>query len=468
VALLVDDGPEFVFWFMGALRYGAIPVPLNTFADAQLLHFYLADSRARLLVANLGFREVVTAARRMGLPYLCHVIWVEDETYEMMTATPPPVFEADDDDSAVWLYTSGSTSKPKAAMHRHASLVQAGTHYGRGVLDIGRTDRTYSTSKLFFAYGLGNSLLFPFCVGASTVLVGGRSDADGVLDTLDTHRPTLFFSVPALYSRLAESVRLTPQLVESVRVCVSAGESLPESVLRKWQRATGRPILDGIGSTEAGHIFCSNTLDGLTPGTSGRPVNGYRLRIVDGECRDVPLGEVGQLMVTGDTIAKGYWNRHRLSQLTFRGEWLATGDLYCQDERGQFIFVGRTDDAFKVSGQWVSPVEIEHLLLAREDIDEAAVVGIKGTDGLTKAKAVVVRRSGMIGVDTDDFTAELRSYLRERLPGFKVPSVITELAVLPKTATGKVARATLRAGHLATEAGSANGDDQFANRALAQ
>ena len=445
VALMVDDSPELVFWLMGAFAHGAVAVPLNTFADAELLNFYLNDCRARLLVADLRYREVVDAARRAGVPHLSHVVWVDDEQYGEAGDPFAVPFAVDPDDSAVWLYTSGSTSRPKAAMHRHASLLNAAENYGRHVLGIRPEDRTYSTSKLFFAYGLGNSVLFPFSVGASTLLVKERASAAGVVDNLCRYRPTLMFSVPALYNHLADSAVLDADCVSSVRLCLSAGEYLPQAVFDKWHARTGLTILDGLGSTEATHIFCSNTPESVTPGTSGRAVAGYELRIVDEQGIDVATGEVGMLLVKGDTLAKGYWNRHRIAQSAFRGEWLATGDLYRQDEEGRYIYVGRQDDAFKVSGLWVSPVEIEQSLLEHPEVEETAVIGVKDENGLTRARAFVVRRAGTAaGEGDEDLATRLGRHLEGRLPKYKLPREIEEVVSLPRTATGKIARGRLR------------------------
>ena len=444
VALLLDDSPEFMYWFLGALYYGAVPVPLNTFGDGKLLHFYLNDSRARVLVAHQNMRGAVMDARGRGTPYLVHVIWAEDEVYNAPVGRMPGLFASNSDDVALWLYTSGSTSRPKAAIHRHAGLVEVCKNYGRHVLAIGPGDVVYSTSKLFFAYGLGNSLLFPLYAGASSVLVRGKSHPDAVFEVLRRYRPSLFFAVPSLYNLMADNPDCDADTLSSVRLCVSAGENLPESVLRKWRKSTGKTILDGIGSTEAAHIFCSNTADSVIPGSSGRPVPGYELRILNDEGHEVVPGEVGQLLVRGGSIAKGYWNRHDLTLATFRGEWLATGDLFRQDEAGQYMYMGRNGDVFKVSGQWVSPVEIEQLLLAHNEVAEAAVIGVPDGMGLTQARAFVVQRKMAVNGDEGRFKKNLIDYLCEYLPKYKVPSDITSITALPKTATGKVDRGALR------------------------
>lgn len=441
VALLLRDGPEFIFWFMGALKIGAVAVPLNTFCDSELLAYYLNDSRAPVLVTHRDYAEKVEPAE-IRSTYLRHTVWVE-EFHPQDVDDLVGYFPVSGDDSAMWLYTSGSTGAPKGAVHRHASFSHCAGSYARNVLNISESDVCYSTSKLFFAYGLGNSITFPFSVGGCCVLNEGKNDADSIASLLAQHKPSLFFSVPALYNLMLQHARVDDVLFSTVRMCISAGEYLPETVFEAWENRTKQRIYDGIGSTEAMHIFCSNRPDAYHAGSSGKPVDGYELKIVDDEGRDIAPGEIGNLMVRGQTAAKEYWNKYDASCQTFRGEWLYTGDLYRQNAGGYYVYAGRQGDAFKSSGLWVSPVEIEKALLSHDDVIEAAVVAGADEKGLAAPKAFVVRKNAN-GSDVEDFKCSLLDYLSERLSKYKVPHSVEVMESLPKTATGKVARAELR------------------------
>lgn len=443
VVLHLNDSQEFVVFFLATLRLGAVAVPVNTFCDAEDLTFYLNDTRASVLVTHSDCAGKSLAAAARSVPLLEHIVYVEDPVWRD-ESTVCEAFHVCADDSAFWLYTSGSTGTPKAVMHSHAATVACSEQYARDVLQISDRDRIYSTSKLFFAYGLGNSLIFPFAVGASCVLNPARSDAATVLNIMRQHRPTLFFAVPTLYHQLLAAPELSAELFASVRMCVSAGEPLPALVFEQWLARTGQRIYDGIGSTEAMHIFCSNRPDAVQPGTSGRPVAGYELKLVDEDGRPVPVAQVGRLLVRGKTVAKGYWNRSRQNQLVFQGEWLATGDMYEQRADGYFRYIGRQDDVFKSSGLWISPNEVEQALLSHPYVKEAAVVAGKNAAGLTVAMAFIVLKEAGASASETSVRQELQGYLAERLSKYKVPAMIECLPELPKTATGKVARATLR------------------------
>jgi benzoate-CoA ligase family protein len=446
VVLHLNDGPEFVYFFLAALKIGAVAVPVNTFCHRELLAYYLDDARAPVLITQYVYREKIEQALRMPIARLPNVGYVEDEGWH----SQPELLEAypvGEDDSAFWLYTSGSTGPQKGVVHRHGGMIACAHHYGRTVLRIDENDRCYSTSKLFFAYGLGNSVIFPFSVGASCVLNDGHNDCETIVSLIKKFRPTLFFSVPALYQKLLACADVGRDLFSSVRMCVSAGEYLPASVSRAWPEQTGAALYDGIGSTEAMHIFCSNREGVFQPGTSGIPVEGYEIKIVDDRGLPVADGETGNLLVRGQTLAKGYWNKHEATQRSFQGEWLATGDMYRRTDDGFYQYVGRQNDVFKSHGLWVSSSEIEQVLLSHEGVLEAAVIALRGASGGFVAKAFVVPKNGLLVNVDEDLRRDLYAHMDGRLSEYKIPESITVLSALPKTATGKTARAELRRMH---------------------
>ncbi len=438
VALLMPDGREFVSYFFAALKIGAVAVPLNTFANPEQLAYYLGDCRATVLVAHQRFRGVVDALQsRPELP--CTIVEPKepDGSPEI-----PATFPVNADDTALWLYTSGSTGLPKGVVHRHESLRICANNYGSGVLSIRPDDVCLSTSKLFFAYGLGNSVLFPFSVGAASVLNAEGASPERIEALLRTFRPSLFFSIPALYNQMLKAGAPREDSFDSVRMFVSAGEFLPAPVFDAWRSRHGRPIHDGIGSTEALHIFCSNRPDCCRAGASGVPVPGYDLRLVDDAMLPVRRGDVGRLLVKGQSVATGYWNRYAESRHAFRGEWLMTGDLYRQDPDGAFVYVGREGDAFKSAGLWVSPAEIEQALLEHPGVAECAVVAAVDESGLSVCRAFIV--PGTAANESGTLRAEIASFLEDRLSSYKRPRYLDIVEALPKTATGKIARAQLR------------------------
>lgn len=441
VLLHLHDGPEWVYFFMGAIKAGAVAVPVNSYCTTEQLAFYLNDSRARIVVTHRRYADKISAIKTA--PLLEQVLYVEDMAWKVYPTKLAP-FPAAPDDSAFWLYTSGSTGVPKAVIHRHAGMIACAEGFARDVLDIKSRDRCYSASKSFFAYGLGNSIIFPFSVGATSVLSSQRSDIGTVIGRLRDFKPTLFFAVPALYSQLLASPLVNRELFSSVRMCVSAGEYLPETLFESWRSRTGQMLYDGIGSTEAMHIFCSNRPRALKAGTSGVPVSGYELKIVDVQGVELGVNEVGRLLVRGKTTAKGYWNRHEANQRSFLGEWLATGDIYQRTEDGYYRYLGREDDVFKSSGMWVSPGEVEQVLLTCPHVREAAVVGVRNAAGTSSPKAFVVLEEPAQGLDAEEMRHEILRHLRTRLSRYKIPEHIEFVPELPKTATGKVSRAELR------------------------
>jgi len=349
--------------------------------------------------------------------------------------------ETSKDDSAFWLYSSGSTGFPKGCVHLQHDMSYCTEYYAKPVLGIREDDITFSAAKLFFAYGLGNVLYFPFGVGASTVLYPGRPLAEDMFKVVQQNRPTIFFGVPTLYASMLALPDAEKRFdFSSVRACVSAGESLPADILRRWQEKFHVDILDGIGSTEILHIFISNRPGEIRPGSTGKLVPGYEALITDESGHAVPQGEIGNLLIRGDSIAASYWNKHEKSKDTINGHWISTGDKYYQDADGYFWYGGRSDDMLKVSGQWVSPVEVEAALISHGAVLECAVVGQADGSNLVKPKAYVVLKDGQ-ATSADDLIA----YCRERIADYKRPRWIEFVPELPKTATGKIQRFKLRA-----------------------
>jgi benzoate-CoA ligase family protein len=364
---------------------------------------------------------------------------------DVLARGSPDVFTAPtlSDEVAFWLYSSGSTGAPKGAKHVHVSLMATAKLYAEGVLGMQTDDVVYSAAKLFFAYGLGNAMTFPLAVGASAVLLPDRPAPDAVFDILRRHRPTIFFGVPTLYAALLAHPDIGRGAgSDRLRLCVSAGEALPAHIGERWRDIVGLDILDGIGSTEMLHIFLSNRPGDLRYGTTGKPVPGYDARIVGEDGRELPAGEVGELIIRGPSAAEGYWNQRAKSQRTFVGEWTWTGDKYIRDADGYYQCCGRTDDMFKVSGIWVSPFEVEAALASHEAVLEAAVIGREDRDGLVKPKAFVVLKSGH-KPDAHLFDA-LKEHVKARAGPWKYPRWIDVRSDLPKTATGKIQRFKLR------------------------
>ncbi len=449
VLLVLFDSPAFVAAFWGAIKLGAVPVPVNTLLTAEEFQFTAEDSGARGLIAESALYEKIAPALRV--PNRLKKVWIagtpsegcasfeEDLAQDSSEASTARTHR---DDPAFWLYTSGSTGRPKASIHLQHDMVCCLETYGKRVLGIRARDVTFSTSKLFFAYGLGNALHFPFGVGAATVLLSEKPTPEKVFEILRRHRPTIFYAVPSVYAGLLHADGLRRTDFRSVRCAVSAGEALPAPLWKRCREKLGLSIVDGIGSTEMLHMFISNRPGDIVPGSSGKPVPGYHVKIVDERKRSVRPGQIGELWVRGESAAAGYWRRPALTRATFRGQWTVTGDKFLRDARGAYWHCGRSDDMLKVSGMWVSPVEIESALLAHPAVLECAVVGSKDGDGLIKPQAfVVLKDSGQSPAPTE---ADLALFLRKNLPAFKAPRWIVFCASLPRTATGKVQRFKLR------------------------
>jgi benzoate-CoA ligase family protein len=450
VLLALPDRPEFAEAFWGAMKIGAVPVPVSEGLTADEFAFLLEDSRARAVIASeAAAAEIQKVRARSPRPEAVIVVGGRRRgalEYERLLDRASPELAAVDtsrDDVALWAYTSGSTGRPKAAVHLHHDLVYSAELVGRGVFGIGPGDLIFSASKLHFAFGLGNSLYFPALVGAASVLVPERLEAERIFELIHAERPTVLFAVATVYRRLLQIEAAERRFdLSSLRLCVSSGEALPAALFHAWKSRFGHELLDVVGSTEALHDFLANRPGEARPGSSGRVIPGYEARLVDDEGRPVAPGLVGQLWIKGDSTAPYYWNRHERTKATMLGEWLRTGDMFYQDSDGYFYFCGRTDDMLKVGGMWVSPVEVEACLGEHPAVLEAAVIGRRDADGLTKPHAFCVLHDRVAG--TDALGVELRDLVRKRLAGYKAPRWIDFVAELPKTTTGKIQRFALR------------------------
>jgi benzoate-CoA ligase family protein len=431
------DSPGWVATFLGALRIGAVPVPVNPLLQrSEDYDHYIDDSLAHVVAVDATAEEKLRAAagRAQAPPLVLRMdeLGADDEVAPARTRR---------DDMAFWLYSSGSTGKPKAVVHLQHDIPFTCVTYAEQVLGIRESDTTFSTTGLFHAYGFGNNLTFPYWVGASTVLHAGRHTPASVLDTIEKQEPTLFFSAPTLYNAILNSEGAKSRNLGSIRHCVAAAEALPAEVWRRWKEAFGLTILDGVGSTEMLHIYCSNRLDDTRPGSSGKPVPGYELKILDEEGGPVRPGQAGDLYVKGDSALALYWAQHERSKRSILGDWFFTGDRYRVDEDGYYWYEGRSDDMIKVSGLWVSPVEIEAALLEHAAVNESAVVGVDA-GGFTKIKAyVIVRPETVTG---EALVVELQEHCKTRLQRYQYPHVIEFVTDLPKTVTGKIQRYKLR------------------------
>lgn len=450
VALLLPDSPEYVYAFFGAIKIGAIPVPLSTFLQSEDYEYLLNDSRARVLLVQPSLLGHVMEIRGR-LEHLDHIVVVGTShdaplTLDDLLASASTNLEpapTSKDDAAFWLYSSGTTGFPKGAIHLHHDMVFAADLYARDTLGLKETDVSFSVAKLFFAYGLGNGMYFPLRVGATTVLLPERPTPDAVFHVIDRYKPTVFYSVPTSYAALlhkAEEAGRTS--LGRVRSCVSAGEPLPKVLFEKWRARFGVDILDGIGSAEILHIFISNRPGQARAGSTGQVVSGYEARIVDESFQDAPTGQTGTLLIKGDSIASSYWNKHAQSKQTFQGEWINTHDKFSVDEDGYYWYAGRTDDMFKVSGLAVWPADVESVLLGHPAVLECGVIGVPDGDSLIKPRAYVTVKSGH--KPSKELIRELQAFVKKTAQPHKYPRSIVFLHELPKTASGKIQRYKLR------------------------
>jgi benzoate-CoA ligase len=453
VLLLAYDGRDWLAAFLGALHAGIVPVAVNTLLTAGDYAYMLAHSGARAVIVSHALLPVLQAALQQEDHTVAALLVLDAEgalptgcldVARLVEATDPALRPAASwaDDFAFWLYSSGSTGRPKAVVHTHANLYWTATLYGAGVLGLDETDRVFSAAKLYFAYGLGNSMTFPLSVGASIVLMAGRPTPSAVFERLVGDRPTVFCGSPTGYAGLLAAPDLPVPEKLALRLCLSAGEALPAELCVRAGRAFGCEIIDGIGSTEMLHIFLSNRPGDVRPGTTGRPVPGYALRLLNEAGLPATDGEIGDLHVQGPSAAVLYWRDRTRTTATFQGEWLHTGDKYVRDRDGRYTYAGRADDLLKVSGQFVSPIEVEGLLARHDQVLEAAVVGFQDATGLTRTQAFVALKPGGVGDAT--LAAALQEFVKHHLAPHKRPHRIEFLAELPKTATGKILRYRLR------------------------
>jgi benzoate-CoA ligase family protein len=446
--LVVKDCAEFFYLFWGAIKAGVVPVPLNTMLRAEDYRYMIEDSQCTAVVWSPEFAGEVGAAlaalRRR--PAVAFPVEGEGKTLRALMADASPALGAVPSAATAacfWLYSSGSTGRPKGAVHRQRDMVATSQLYGADVLGVREDDLCFSAAKLFFAYGLGNGMTFPLWAGATSVLLDARPTPQSTFATIERFRPTIFFGVPTLYAAQLQALESARVDFSSVRVCVSAGEALPADIFRRWKERTGLVILDGIGSTEALHIFISNREGDLRPGTSGRVVPGYEARIVREDGGEPPPGETGRLQIKGPSTAAYYWNNPEKTAATMLGgDWLDTGDTYLRDGEGYYQYCGRSDDMLKVGGIWCSPIEIEGRLISHPRVLEAAVIGVPDASGLVKPEAFVVLREDATA--SEALADELMLHCKSHLAPYKFPRRIHFVPELPKTATGKIQRFRLR------------------------
>jgi benzoate-CoA ligase len=444
VLLVLDDTTVFPMAFLGAIRIGAVPVPVSALDKLDNFRHYVEDSYATVVLTDaptlprlreaLAGRPLTFVVRGVDddgdVVELDHALAAQEDEF-----APAPTHR---DDMAFWLYSSGSTGKPKGVVHLQHDIEATCETYARQVLRIREDDIHLSTTKLFHAYGLGNALTFPLWFGATSVLRAGPPKPESILARLREQHPTVFFSVPALYGLLLRD-ESADGAFDSVRMCVSAAEALPPQVAGRWKERFGLDIVDGIGSTEMLHIYCSNLPDRIEPGTTGRPVPGYELRIVDEEGRVLDGPAVGEMEVQGDSCAAFYWHQHEKTKRCMRGDWFASGDRYERREDGAYVYVGRVDDMLKVGGLWVSPIDMEHVLLSHPRVQGVGVVGITIQDASRVAAYVECDGEG-----DDALAEELRTWCKDRMRRYEYPHVVEFVDDLPRTLTGKVQRFRLR------------------------
>ncbi len=447
VVLVVKDGPDFLTLFWGAVKAGLAPVPVSTILRAADYAAVLEDSGAAALAYEPDLAAEVEPALAAARPGPRARIPLEGGAgclRALLEAAPPDLRAAPASAEAdcFWLYSSGSTGRPKGVVHRHRDMVATSALFGEDFLGIREDDVVFSAAKLFFAYGLGNAMTFPLWAGATAVLLAERPTAANTLETIERFRPTVYFGVPTLYAAQLQALERSRPDLSSLRLCVSAGEALPPEILRRWKERTGLEILDGLGSTEALNTFLSNRPGEVRPGTSGRPVPGYEVRIVDERGAEVGVGRKGRLLVKGPSLAVRYANDPERTARTMRGEWVDTGDTYFRDEDGYYHPCGRSDDMLKVGGMWCSPLEIEARLACHPAVLEAAVAGRPDEEGLVKPEAWVVLREG--AAPSTALAEDLVAHCRGHLAPYKYPRRVHFVPALPRTATGKVQRFRLR------------------------
>jgi 4-hydroxybenzoate-CoA ligase len=445
VAMVMLDTVDFPIIFLGAMRAGIVPVPLNTLLTSEQYAYILADTRARVAFVSEPLLATIEPALKKLQDLEVIVVGGAKDELSAALAREPDRFETaatHPDEPAFWLYSSGSTGMPKGTKHVHTSLMATARLFAQQTLGMRENDVVFSAAKLFFAYGLGNALTFPMSVGATAVLFDGRPTPEAVFDILRRENATIFCGAPTGYAAVLADPKFTRETGSTrLRVCVSAGEALPEHIGLAWKERFGVDIIDGVGSTEMLHIFLSNKPDDIRYGTAGRAVPGYELRLLDEHGHEVADNEIGELFVNGPSAAEGYWNQREKSRGTFAGTWTRTGDKFIRDSEGRYTYCGRADDMFKVSGIWVSPFEVESALISHPAILEAAVIPSADADGLLKPKAFVVLKDKK---PSEDLNSALKEHVKTSVGPWKYPRWIEVVDSLPKTATGKIQRFKLR------------------------
>ncbi|PYO41832.1 MAG: benzoate-CoA ligase family protein [Gemmatimonadetes bacterium] len=442
VMIALPDGPEFVAALFGTLKIGAVVVMVNPELKPDAIAYLYDHTRARVVVAHRdtarAFRTAAGDAR-----HLKTVLVLGEKAFADQLAQAPATLEAfptHRDDAAIWLFSGGTTGRPKVVVQTHASFANTTECYAKGVIGYSDRDVTLSVPKLYFGYATGSNLLFPFAVGAATVLCAEPATPDLVFQKIARFRPTILINVPTMINHMVSHPEAATQNLSCLRLATSAGEPLPVELHERWKRTFGVELLDGLGTAEMWHIFLSNRPGQARPGTLGTVVPGFDVRVCDDEGRELPAGEVGALWVRGDSRAIGYWQEMEKTKQGFRGEWYVSGDMVRRDADGYFAYCGRADDLLKVSGKWLAPQEVENCLLQHPAVKEVAVVGVVGEQGLVKPHAFVVAN-----VRRDGLAEELQAFVRERLEPYKYPREVVFLDALPLTHLGKVDRARLRA-----------------------
>lgn len=435
---MLPDHPMFFYAFLGCIKYGAWPVPISTMFRKESYEFLMNNSETRLLITTTD-----NESAQVQTQFIEHRLFLDVSLEERLKGCSPEAETrmAREEDIAFLLYSSGSTGNPKGIPHLHGDILYTTDNYAKEILNITEDDIIHSASKLFFAYGLGNGVSFPLRFGASVVINPGPPTPQAVYEIITHYKPTLFFGVPTLYNSMLKH-RTDDADLSSLRLCVSAGEALPPPIYDSWKEMTGIELLDGIGSTEALHIFITNRPGKVKTGTSGELVPGYLAKIIDEDGNELPAGEPGKLIILGGSVARSYWNRPEKTSETMLGDgWLSTGDMYIRDEDGYFSYQGRGDDMLKVGGIWVSPIKIEDALLEHPAVLECAVVGTH-VDGLVKPSSYVVLNDGF--EKSDELRKDIQDEMAERVPRYMIPRIFHFVDDLPKTATGKIQRFKLR------------------------
>jgi benzoate-CoA ligase family protein len=447
VLLALPDGPEYVGALFGTLKIGAVLVMVNPHLRPDAVEYFYEYTRAKVALVHSGtaaaFRDAAGGAR-----HLRELVVVDDDAVQRRIAGAPDrldTFDSHRDDAAIWLFSGGTTGRPKAVVQTHASYANSTECYARHVIGYTEEDLIIAVPKLFFGYATGSNLLFPFAAGAAAVLFPERCTPAVLFEKIERFRPTILVNVPTMVQQMLAEPGAADRDLSSLRLATSAGEALPVELYRRWRETWGVELLDGLGTAEMWHIFLSNRPGEVRPGTLGRVVPGFDVRVRDDEGRDLPDGEVGWLWVRGNSRAVCYWQQMESTKHAFRGEWYVSGDMVRRDADGYFTYCGRADDMLKVSGKWLSPGEVENCLLEHATVREAAVIGVADPEELTRTCAFVVPAPGA-SVPDEALAESLRAHVRERLDSYKAPRDVVFMTELPRTHLGKVDRGKLRHG----------------------